>query len=189
MLRLFEYGSPAFERFLELIAGRRGGDGNAVDGAVAKIIAQVRRGGDRALISLTRRFDRIKLEPDRIRVHPEEIRAARDALPLAERRALELAARRIVEFHRRTLAQPFSYRDGVGMRLGQLVRPLERVGIYVPGGTGAYPSSVLMNAIPARVAGVREIVMVSPGSNDGDRQGVLAAASIADVNEIYRIGG
>jgi histidinol dehydrogenase len=75
------------------------------------------------------------------------------------------------------------------MRLGQLVRPLERVGIYVPGGTGAYPSSVLMNAIPARVAGVREIVMVSPGSNDGDRPGVLAAAAIAGVNEIYRVGG
>jgi histidinol dehydrogenase len=189
MLRLLEYGSPALEQFLELIAGRRGGNGNAVDGAVAKIIAQVRHGGDRALISLTRRFDSIKLEPDRLRVRPEEIQSARDALPSAERRALELAARRIAEFHRRTLERPFSYRDGVGMRLGQLVRPLVRVGIYVPGGTGAYPSSVLMNAIPARVAGVREIVMVSPGSKDGDRPGVLAAAAIAGVSEIFRIGG
>src|SRR5689334_16407650 len=108
MLQLLEYGSPAFEQFLKLIAGRRGGGGNAVDGAVDKIIAQVRRGGDRALISLTRRFDRIKLEPDRIRVRAEEIRSARDALPLIERRALELAARRIADFHRRTLERSFS---------------------------------------------------------------------------------
>ncbi|MBV8454295.1 MAG: histidinol dehydrogenase [Deltaproteobacteria bacterium] len=186
---MLEFGSPTLERFLELMAGRRGDNGNAVDGAVAKIIAQVRRGGDRALISLTRRFDGIELERDRIGVRPQEIQSARGALPAPERRALELAARRIAEFHKRTLAQPFSYRDAAGMRLGQLVRPLERVGIYVPGGAGAYPSSVLMNAIPARVAGVREIVMVSPASKNGDRPGVLAAAAIAGVGEIYRLGG
>ena len=189
MLRLLEFGSPALERFLELLAGRRGDNDNIVNNIVAKIIAQVQRGGDRALISLTRRFDGIKLERDRIRVRREEIQSARDALSSADRRALELAARRIAEFHQRTLARPFSYRDTVGMRLGQFVRPLERVGIYVPGGTGAYPSSVLMNAIPARVAGVREIVMVSPASENGDRPGVLAAAAIAGVNEIYRLGG
>jgi histidinol dehydrogenase len=189
LIRLLEFGSPALERFLELLAGRRGDNGNVVDDTVAKIIAQVRRGGDRALISLTRRFDGIKLERDRIGVRLEEIQSARDALPAADRRSLELAARRIAEFHRRTLERPFSYRDAVGMRLGQLVRPLERVGIYVPGGMGAYPSSVLMNAIPARVAGVREIVMVSPTSKNGDRPGVLTAAAIAGVSEIYRLGG
>jgi histidinol dehydrogenase len=189
LMRLLEFGSPALERFLQFLA-RPGGDyGKAVGDAVGKIIAQVRRGGDRALISLTRRFDRIKLERDRIRVRSEEIQTAHAALPSAERRALELAARRIASFHRRTIARPFSYRDGAGMRLGQLVQPLQRVGIYVPGGTGAYPSSVLMNTIPARVAGVREIVMVSPASKDGDRPGVLAAAAIAGVNEIYRLGG
>jgi histidinol dehydrogenase len=188
-MQLLEFGSPALERFLELLARPRGDDGKVVDDTVARIIAQVRRGGDRALISLTRRFDGIKLGRDRIRVRAEEIQSARDALPSAERRALEVAARRIAQFHQRTLVRPFSYRDAVGMGLGQLVRPLERVGIYVPGGTGAYPSSVLMNAIPARVAGVREIVMVSPGSKNGDRPGVLAAAAIAGVNEIYRLGG
>jgi len=174
---------------LKFLARPRSDNGKAVDDAVDKIIAQVRRGGDRALIGLTRRLDGIKLERDRIRVSSEEIQSARDTLPSAERGALELAARRIAEFHRRTTAQPFSYRDAVGMRLGQLVRPVERVGIYVPGGTGAYPSSVLMNAIPARIAGVREIVMVSPAAKNGDRPGILAAAAIAGVSEIYRLGG
>ena len=188
-MRLLEFGSPALDRFLEFLAQPRGGNGNDVDETAAQIIAQVRRRGDRALVSLTRRFDGVKLEQDRIRVRQEEIQSARDALPSAERGALELAARRIAVFHQRTLERPFSYRDAVGMRLGQLVQPLQRVGIYVPGGTGAYPSSVLMNAIPARVAGVREIVMVSPGSKNGDRPGVLAAAAIAGVNEIYRLGG
>jgi histidinol dehydrogenase len=122
-------------------------------------------------------------------VDPKEIQSARAALPSAERRALELAARRIADFHRRTLERRFSFRDGLGMRLGQLVQPLARVGIYVPGGMGAYPSSVLMNAVPARVAGVREIVMVSPAAKEGDRPGVLAAAAIAGVDEVYRVGG
>jgi histidinol dehydrogenase len=189
MLRLLEFGSPAFERFLGVVTRPRGDSAITVDNTVAKIIAQVRRGGDRALISLTRRFDGIRLEPQRIRVSPQEIQSARDALPSAERRALELAARRIAEFHRRTQVRPFSYRDRVGMNLGQLVRPLQRVGIYVPGGSGAYPSTVLMSAVPARVAGVREIVMTTPWSKDGDRPSVLAAAAIAGVNEIYRLGG
>ena len=149
----------------------------------------MRRRGDRALIEMTRKFDGVKLSPARLRVAPAELDAARDALPRGDRRALELAARRIAEFHRHTLEKSFSYRDGFGMRLGQMVRPLDRVGIYVPGGLGAYPSSVLMNAIPARVAGVREIVMVSPATKDGDRPAVLAAAAIAGVDEVYRIGG
>jgi histidinol dehydrogenase len=189
LLRLLEFGSPALERFLDLLTRPRGDNGKAIDVAVAKIVAQVRRRGDRALITLTRRFDGIRLERERIRVSPKEIQSALEALPPAERRALEVAARRIAEFHRRTLERPFSYRDSLGMRLGQLVRPIQRVGIYVPGGAGAYPSSVLMNAIPARVAGVREIVMASPGSKDGDRPGVLAAAAIAGVKEVYRLGG
>jgi histidinol dehydrogenase len=189
MLPLLEFGSSELENFLQFLTRRQDHDGSVADDAVAKIIAQVRRGGDRALLNLTRRFDRVRLDQDRIRVGPHEIKAARDALPSAERRALELAARRIAEFHKKTLERSFSYRDEIGMRLGQLIRPLQRVGIYVPGGMGAYPSSVLMNAIPARVAGVREIVMVSPPSKTGDRPEVLAAAAIAGVGEIYRLGG
>jgi histidinol dehydrogenase len=188
-MRLFEYGSPGLERFLQFLARGNGDSRNAADDAAAKIIDQVRRGGDRALLNLTRRFDRIKLEPRQLRVSPKDLQSARDALPSGDLRALEVAARRIAKFHQRTLERSFSYRDKTGMRLGQLVRPLERVGIYVPGGLAAYPSSVLMNAIPARVAGVREIVMVSPVSTEGDRPGVLAAAAVAGVSEIYRLGG
>jgi histidinol dehydrogenase len=189
LIQLLEYGSPELERFLESLARPRGVSGDDVNNVAARIIAQVRRDGDRALATLTRRFDGIQLEHHRIRVTPGEIQAALGALPSAERRALELAAHRIAQFHQRTRERSFTYRDELGMRLGQLVRPLGRVGIYVPGGTGAYPSSVLMNAIPARVAGVPEIVMVSPASRSGDRPGVLAAAAIAGVGEIYRIGG
>jgi len=188
-LRLLDSTSKDFGRFLDALTRRRGDNGGAVDRDVAAIIEAVRRRGDRALIELTRKFDGVSLTAARLRVTSAELAAARDALPLADRRALELAARRIAEFHRHTLEKSFSYRDGFGMRLGQMVRPLERVGIYVPGGMGAYPSSVLMNAIPARVAGVREIVMVSPAAKDGDRPAALAAAAIAGVDEVYRIGG
>jgi histidinol dehydrogenase len=188
-LRLLEFGSPALADFLQSLGGRRGDAGGAIDQAVARIISQVRRQGDRALLSLTRRFDRVRLEPHRLRVDASEIQAARLALPAPERRALELAARRIAKFHRRTLERQFSFQDPIGMRLGQLVQPLRRVGIYVPGGMGAYPSSVLMNALPARVAGVREIVMVSPISSGSGQSAVLAAAAIAGIDEIYRIGG
>ena len=188
-LRLLDSTSKDFARFLEALTRRRGDNGGEVDREVATIIDAVRRRGDRALIELTRKFDGVSLTPARLRVTSAELAAARDALPRADRRALELAARRIAAFHRHTLEQSFSYRDGSGMRLGQMVRPLERVGIYVPGGMGAYPSSVLMNAIPARVAGVREIVMVSPAAKDGDRSAALAAAAIAGVDEVYRIGG
>ena len=188
-LRLLDSSSRDLGRFLDALARRRGDSGGSVDRDVAAIIEAVRRRGDRALVDLTRKFDGVKLSAARLRVTPGELTAARDALPRADRRALELAARRIAEFHRHTLEKSFSYRDRFGMRLGQMVRPLERAGIYVPGGMGAYPSSVLMNAIPARVAGVREIVMVSPASKGGDRGVVLAAAAIAGVDEVYRVGG
>ena len=188
-LRLLDSTSDELDRFLAALGRRRTDNGAAVDRDVAAIIETVRRRGDRALIELTRKFDGVRLTPARLRVTAAELKAARDALPRADRRALELAARRIADFHRHTLEKSFTYRDALGMRLGQMVRPLERAGIYVPGGLGAYPSSVLMNAIPARVAGVREIVMVSPAARDGDRPVVLAAAAIAGVDEVYRIGG
>jgi histidinol dehydrogenase len=186
--RIIESGSPAFRRFLESIL-RPAAGGERIDRDVAAIIKQVRRRGDRALMSFTARFDGVKLTGDRLRVAAGELEAARQRIPSADRRALELAARRIAEFHRRTLERSFRYRDRIGMTLGQTVRPLHRVGIYVPGGKGAYPSSLLMNAIPARVAGVKEIVMVSPPSPDGDNPAVMAAAAIAGVDEFYRVGG
>ncbi len=131
----------------------------------------------------------MKLTAATLRVTSAECRSALNSIPRADRLALELAARRIADFHRRTMEKSFIYRDRVGMHLGQMVHPLRRVGIYVPGGLGAYPSSVLMNAIPAKVAGVAEIVMVSPPSAEGERPAVLAAAMIAGVDEFYRVGG
>jgi histidinol dehydrogenase len=187
--RVLKSRTPEFKKFLTATLARRGGDTDAVESAVAKIIAAVRKRGDRALIEFTKKFDRVKLTAATLRVTAAECRSALNSISRDDRAALELAARRIADFHRRTMEKSFIYRDRVGMRLGQMVHPLRRVGIYVPGGLGAYPSSVLMNAIPAKVAGVAEIVMVSPPSAEGERPAVLAAAEIAGVNEFYRVGG
>jgi histidinol dehydrogenase len=187
--RVLKSRTPEFKKFLASILTRRGGNTDAIDGAVAKIITAVRKRGDRALIEFTKKFDRVKLTAATLRVTSAECRSALNSISRDDRAALELAARRITDFHQRTMEKSFIYRDRVGMRLGQMVHPIRRVGIYVPGGLGAYPSSVLMNAIPAKVAGVAEIVMVSPPSSEGERPAVLAAAEIAGVNEFYRVGG
>src|SRR5580658_8373186 len=190
-VRILRSSTSEFKRFLDAIIARRGGDDDSsrVDAAVADIIADVRKRGDAALIDYTEKFDRVKLTPKTLRVSSKELRDALAQMQKDERRALELAARRIAAFHKKTVEKPFSFTDSLGMRLGQMVRPLDRVGIYVPGGMGAYPSTVLMNAIPACVAGVREIVMVSPPSAESDRPEVMAAAAIAGVDEFYRVGG
>jgi histidinol dehydrogenase len=188
-VRVLKSCTAEHKRFMQTLAERRAGSGASVDSAVAAIIDDVRKRGDRALVDLTAKFDRVKLQPAAIKVAASELRSALNHLPVSDREALELAAERIREFHRRTMEESFVYRDRIGMRLGQIVRPLQRVGIYVPGGAGAYPSTVLMNAIPAKVAGVAEVVMVSPPSKDGERAAVLAAAAIAGVDEFYRVGG
>ena len=157
---------------------------------VAEILAAVRDKGDRALLELTERFDHVALGPEDLPVRPAEMDAALAALDPAVVRALRYAAERIEAFHRACLPRSWSLEDARGSRLGQEVRALGRVGVYVPGGRAAYPSTVLMTAIPARVAGVAEIVLVSPPGRDGalDRA-VLAAARIAGVTEAYRVGG
>ncbi len=187
--RVLRSRSPEFKKFLAALLARGSGDSANVDRDVAAIIDDVRQHGDRALVDLTYKFDGVKLTARTLRVTLSERRAALNMIPADDRHALELAARRIAEFHRRTMEKSFVYRDRTGMRLGQMVLPLRRVGIYVPGGQGAYPSSVLMNAIPAKVAGVSEVVMVSPPAAEGERLAVLAAAEIAGVDEFYRIGG
>lgn len=155
---------------------------------VEAILEEVRRDGDRALCELTRRFDGVALEPEALAVGPEEWAAATVAPPLTE--ALEEAARRIEAFHRLQLPRSWWIRDGHGSLLGQQVTPLDRVGCYVPGGTAAYPSTVLMTLIPARVAGVRERVLVSPPGPDGRLPApVLVAARLAGATEVYRVGG
>src|SRR6266852_225029 len=145
--RVLKSRTPEFKKFLAATLARRGGDSVAIDSSVAKIIDQVRKRGDRALINFTALFDRVELTAATLRVTPAERRSALNHISAEDRHALELAARRITDFHRRTMEESFIYRDRVGMRLGQMVQPIHRVGIYVPGGLGAYPSSVLMNAI------------------------------------------
>ncbi|HEY2108174.1 MAG TPA: histidinol dehydrogenase [Candidatus Binataceae bacterium] len=188
-LPIFSSRAPAFKQWLKELLGRRSGLGDGVEGAVASIIEAVRARGDDALIEFTERYDHGTLTKSALRVSPREISAALGSMAREERKALELAARRIREFHRHTLEKSFSYKDQFGMRLGQMVQPLNRVGIYVPGGAAAYPSTVLMNALPARVAGVNEIVMMCPTASDVHPKVVLAAAAIAEVDEVYRVGG
>jgi histidinol dehydrogenase len=157
---------------------------------VAEILAAVREKGDAALLELTERFDGVRLEPAGLPVTEGEMDAAARQVAPETMAALAYAAGRIEAFHRAAMPRSWSMTDAAGSRLGQDVRPLDRVGIYVPGGRAAYPSTVLMTAVPARVAGVREIVLVSPPGRDGALSPVvLAAARLAGVTEAYRIGG
>ncbi len=174
--------------FAALVDGRREEEVDVRE-AVTGIIANVRRDGDAALVALTQRFDRLKLRADELRFSPDEITDACTGCSDAERDALAVAAARIEAFHARQLPPDDSYVDAQGIRLGLRWRPVAAVGLYVPGGTAAYPSSVLMNAIPARVAGVERVVMVVPTPDGVANPLVLAAAAIAGVDEIYRIGG
>ncbi|HEV8441606.1 MAG TPA: histidinol dehydrogenase [Methylomirabilota bacterium] len=157
---------------------------------VAEILAAVRDKGDAALIELTQRFDGVSLAADELAVRPDELARAERELPEATIRSLRYAADRIERFHRECAPRSWRMQDGNGSRLGQEVRPLGRVAVYVPGGRAAYPSTVLMTVIPARVAGVKEIVLASPPAPDKSlNAAVLAAARIAGVTEAYRVGG
>ena len=157
---------------------------------VAEIVAAVREKGDAALLDFTRRFDRVALTAPELAVRPEEYAAAERAVGEVTLRSLRYAAARIERFHRECAPRSWRMKDDNGSHLGQEVRPLDRVAVYVPGGRAAYPSTVLMTVVPAVVAGVREIVLVSPPSADRSlNAAVLAAARIAGVTEAYRVGG
>jgi histidinol dehydrogenase len=160
-----------------------------VDAAVAAIVAEVRSSGDAALIAYTRRFDGFDLAPARFRVSADEIARAHQSCAPETMDALGLAARRIEDFHRRLKPADLDIRDPAGLSLGARWTAIANVGLYVPGGTAAYPSSVLMNAIPAKVAGVPRVVMTVPAPKGEINPLVLAAAEIAGVDEIYRVGG
>jgi histidinol dehydrogenase len=160
-----------------------------VDAAVAAIIADVRAQGDAALLHYTQRFDRLTLSADRLRIAPEDIDAAVASVSAELTAALDLAATRIEAFHRMQLPQDLETKDAAGLTLGMRWTPLDSVGLYVPGGKAAYPSSVLMNAIPAFVAGVPRIAMCVPSPDGTLNPLVLAAARRAGVEEIYRVGG
>lgn len=175
-------------RFQELLEQARATTAD-VAGAVTAIIAEVRTGGDAALCAATQRFDRMTLTPARLRITEAEIDAAMAEVPPALMDALDLAARRIERFHRAQLPADLEMTDEEGLTLGMRWTALASVGLYVPGGKAAYPSSVLMNAIPARAAGVARVAMCVPTPGGVLNPLVLAAAKRAGVSEIYRVGG
>ena len=176
------------EEFGALLSMKRENDTDVSD-SVRAIIADVRKRGDASLIELSRRYDGVQLTPETLRVSQAEIEAARSKCGREALNALDLAARRIEEYHRRQVPTDIMYTDDAGVRLGWRFTPLDSAGLYVPGGTAAYPSSVLMNAIPAKVAGVKRLVMVTPASGGEINPLSIEAARRAGVGEIYRVGG
>ncbi len=180
---------PGFgDDFARLLAGRREGDAQ-LESDVADILRAVRDDGDDAVIEFTRRFDGLELTPATFAISGDDMAAAEDACPDAALAALGVAAARIEAYHLRQVPKDENIVDGAGVRLGWRWRPVAAAGVYVPGGQAAYPSSVLMNVIPARIAGVKRIVMVVPAPNGEINPLVLAAARRAGVTEAYRIGG
>lgn len=175
-------------RFRALLAGKREASED-VDTAVAALIEDVRARGDAALVDATRRLDRLDLSATGLRVTSADIQAATAAAPAEAKAALALARDRIEAFHVRQRPADLRFTDALGVELGWRWTAIEAVGLYVPGGTASYPSSVLMNAIPAKVAGCPRVVMVVPSPDGVLNPLVLAAASLAGVDEIYRVGG
>jgi histidinol dehydrogenase len=180
---------PGFEPAFEALLSQARDTTHSVAEPVAAIIAAARAHGDTAVCDYTARFDRLTLSPPQLRVQQPEIDAAIDQVPPALHAALGLAARRIEAFHRAQLPADLALDDPAGLSMGLRWTPLDAVGLYVPGGKAAYPSSVLMNAIPACVAGVRRLAMCVPTPDGVTNPLVLAAARLAGVTEIYRIGG
>lgn len=183
------YDDPEFEAgFQELLLQKREADEN-VDQVVAGIIADVRARGVQAVCELTSKFDRFDLTEDRLAITEAEIEAAIAEVTPEQRAALELAAERIIAYHSRQLPQDESWIDPAGATLGWRWGPVDSAGLYVPGGLASYPSSVLMNAIPAKVAGVERLVIAAPTPDDKVNPLVLLAARLSGVDAIYRIGG
>ncbi len=187
-LRLDTRDADFAAKFEVLVNGRREADDDVAQ-AVREIIARVRREGDEALAELTTRFDGFDPRTAGWTITAEQCATAYEAIAPDLRAALDLAAARIADYHARQKPQDSGWTDEAGVRLGARWNAVEAAGIYVPGGLAAYPSSLLMNAIPAKVAGVERIVMMSPTPGGGLNQAVLAAAHIAGVSEIWRIGG
>ncbi len=175
---------------LEEMLAWEGVSDDAVNDIVKEIIQAIRERGDSALVEYTNRFDRMSVAAmAELEIAGDRLQAALDDLPTEQREALELAAERVRRYHQRQVQESWSYREDDGTLLGQQVTPLDRVGLYVPGGKAAYPSSVLMNAIPAKVAGVEELIMVVPTPDGEVNELVLAAAAVCGVDRVFAVGG
>ncbi|CAH1904335.1 histidinal/histidinol dehydrogenase [Candidatus Nitrotoga sp. HW29] len=189
-IRRLSTRQPDFNLQLDRLLAFEATQDDQLDATVAAILADVRTRGDVALLEYTRRFDRMEVHDSAaLELPPAVLRAAFEGLPAAQRTALEQAAQRVTVYHQKQVQASWSYTEADGTLLGQQITPLDRVGLYVPGGKAAYPSSVLMNALPAKVAGVGELIMVVP-TPDGVRNAlVLAAAHLIGVDRVFTIGG
>ena len=188
MTRRLDSSAPDFAAQFAALLNARGEGGDVAQSARA-IISDVRARGDEALVELSNRFDKADVSAQNLRLTQAEIDTAASLCGRKVLAALDVAAERIEDYHRRQIPADLWFSDATGAKLGWRWTPLDSVGLYVPGGTAAYPSSVLMNAIPARVAGVGRIAMVTPASGGAINPLVLAAAQRAGINEIYRVGG
>jgi histidinol dehydrogenase len=183
------YKQRNFDSLIQKIIQKKTRKFKSVDSKVSKIIEDVIRNGDNSLIRLTKKYDNFKLSSKNIRFSKSEIKNSIKKCNVETISALKLAAKRIKEFHKRQIPKDCYYKDSLGIRLGMQWNPIDSIGVYVPGGSASYPSSVLMNVIPAKVAGVRRIAMAVPSPRGEINPLVLAAANILGVEEIYRVGG
>ncbi len=189
-IRRLKAGSADFDQQLDALLAWEGVSDAAVQQSVDHIIQQVKTGGDEAILALTQTYDRHPAQHfSELEVSLEVCRQAFETLPVARREALEVAAQRVREYHQKQQQPSWQYTEADGTVLGQQVTPLDRVGVYVPGGKAAYPSSVLMNVLPAKVAGVEEIIMVAPAPGGELNSLVLAAAWLTGVDRVFAIGG
>jgi len=189
-IKRYSTSQPDFDARLKQLLAFEGAQDESVDNVVAGILQDVKTRGDEAVLGYTRRFDKLEVRSAReLELPRERLKRALDDLPADQREALQQAAARVRAYHEKQLIHSWSYTEGDGTLLGQQVTALDRVGLYVPGGKAAYPSSVLMNAIPAKVAGVSELIMVVPTPGGHANELVLAAAHVCGVGRVFTIGG
>lgn len=188
-MKIFSIREKGFIKILDAILKRGESDIAGAEEAVKAILKDVRQSGDKSLLKYTERFDGVRLKNKELRVPERDIKKALQKILKNDLNLIKLAAKRIEVFHKRRSSKSWAFSEKDGTILGQMVTTIERVGVYVPGGKAVYPSTVLMNAIPAKIAGVKEIIMVTPPSKNGINPYVLAAAKIAGVDKIYRVGG
>jgi len=189
-MRVIAASDRAFKAAVKKVVSRSNFHGDKIESAVRTILKSVERGGDTAVSRYTKKFDKVRIKPGEFRISPEQVREAYYKIRKEDGDALRYAAHRIMAFHEREKprARTWMYQDGT-ITLGQAILPLDSVGLYVPGGKAVYPSSVLMSAIPAKVAGVKRVVMCTPATKGELSPYLLVAADIAGVDEVYRIGG
>lgn len=189
-LRRLSTRDPEFLATLDKLLAFDNSTDEAIERTVAEVLANVRTVGDAAVLDYTRRFDHLDVKTmAELELPASALKAAFDGLPVPQRNALEQAAARVKSYHEKQKIDSWEYQEADGTRLGQKVTPLDRVGLYVPGGKAAYPSSVLMNALPAKVAGVKELIMVVPTPRGEKNALVLAAAHLSGVDRVFCIGG